>query len=264
MELLDGVLKLAIEAGDIIRSFDNKTYHLKKDHSPITQADLASNAHLMQVLAVLSPHPICSEESILAYEKRKHLEYYWLIDPLDGTRDFLSGSGDFCINIALMHHNIPVLGVIVAPYFKKAYFASKGMGAYEVCTHSFDATKKFSQPLIPRLPHQRLIACDSAQHSAQKTKDFCAHYQLDVLRMGSALKICALADGRADLYPRFNGSKEWDIAAGDIILRESGGVIIDLISKKPLIYNKECLQNEHFIAFSKYQLGGKIYHDCIV
>ena len=269
----------AIKAGELVlKYYDLEEFALKSDSSPITKADLESNALLTQELLANSPYKVCSEEAILDYEERKNLEYYWLIDPLDGTKDFLAKNGGFTINIALIHKNRPILGVVFAPAFGLLYMALEGFGSFKVQIESqkdstqgiqFLSTLQDLKDKKVRLNGERvaqesaLIACDSMFHSTQETQDFIQKYHLKVQKYGSSLKICALAEGKADIYPRFNGTSEWDIAACDIILQEAGGAILDCKSKKPLEYNKLSVRNNYFVAFAKMQVGGEIYKDVI-
>lgn len=270
---------IAIKAGELVlRYYSLEDFELKSDSSPVTKADLESNALITQELLANSHYKVCSEEAILDYEERKNLEYYWLIDPLDGTKDFLAKNGGFTINIALIHKNRPILGVVFAPAFSSLYMALEDFGSFKVQIESqkdstqgiyFLSTLQDLKEKKVRLNGQRLvqesslIACDSMFHSTQQTQEFFQKYNLKVQKYGSSLKVCALAEGKADIYPRFNGTSEWDIAACDIILQETGGTILDCKSKKPLEYNKPSVRNSYFIAFAKSQVGGEIYKDVL-
>ncbi len=262
---------IVLKAGEIaLRYYGGREYTLKEDSSPLTQADLESNAYILEHLALIAPYKICSEEAVLDYEERKSLEYYWLIDPLDGTKDFIAQNGGWTINIALIYKKRPILGVVYAPCFNELYIALQGLGAF-----SFDSVLlKRSNPTLQwlkehkqklngerKIQDSQLIACDSMFHSTQETLEFLKKYDLKAYKCGSSLKVCTLAKGEADIYPRFNGTSEWDMAACDIILQESGGVIIDKQTKKPLEYNKSSIKNNHFIAFAKSQIGQAIYRD---
>ncbi|STQ87026.1 3'(2'),5'-bisphosphate nucleotidase CysQ [Helicobacter muridarum] len=289
--MLYDTICIAVGAGQISRnifqeysSTNASSYFIKDDASPITKADIQSNSYIMENLSTLYNYEICSEEAILEYARRKNLESYWLIDPLDGTKDFIAGIGEWTINIALVHRNEILLGVVYAPCVGELYFASKNQGSFLI-----DMAKLFSNmnninelnPTEIRLDRQllvdssirlhggqknktsKIIACSSRFHNNNLSSEFIAKYDADILLLGSSLKICALASGKADIYPRFNGTKEWDIAASDIILRESGGIIIDYETKKPPMYNKETISNNYFVAFSSTQIGGVIYQDIL-
>ncbi|MCI5967965.1 3'(2'),5'-bisphosphate nucleotidase CysQ [Helicobacter sp.] len=276
-ELLYKTALIALEAGEIVlKYYGLEDFDLKQDSSPLTKADLESNALIVQKLQEISPYQVCSEEAVLEYAKRKDLEYFWLIDPLDGTKDFLAQNGGFTINIALIHKNRPILGVVFAPAFSKLYIALKGFGSFNYGIESLRNARENGALNVAWLEQNKnrlngeriaqdteIIACDSMFHSTQATEDFVKKYHLKVQKYGSSLKICALAEGRADIYPRFNGTSEWDIAACEIVLEESGGIVLDCVTKKPLVYNKENFRNNHFVAFAKAQIGGEIYQDIL-
>ncbi len=310
-DILYKILQIAITAGKIIMSFHGNTNYMQKaDKSPLTQADLESNAYITAQLQAISPYKVCSEEAILPYNERKDLDYFWLIDPLDGTKDFLAGNGNFTINIALLWHSEVVLGVVYAPYLYEAYIGLRGFGGFSyniadfktfVHTHKETITQStwlkdnkillckdnakriYGESLeylnnvdlslkahilanLATTQHEdsykeQLIACDSLFHSTAVTQEFLQRYNALVLQRGSSLKICSLASGIAHIYPRMNGTSEWDTAASDIILQESGGIMLDICTKKPLVYNKESMRNNHFIAFADTHICSNIYHD---
>ena len=261
LKLAYKVSNIAIKAGEITLKFYGKSeFKLKDDASPLTQADLESNAFITKELEKISEYLVCSEEAVLEYEKRKNLEYFWLIDPLDGTKDFLAQNHGFTINIALIHKNRPILGVVYAPALKELYFGALDSGAYALknikdnIDESYIEANKIKLNKSPRKLESNLIACDSIFHSTQETQEFIKQHNLTIKKAGSSLKFCVLASNEADLYPRFAGSSEWDIAAGNIILKESGGIIIEIKKKKEIIYNKESLRNANFIAFKNIEL----------
>lgn len=275
-ELLYDVVNIGLKAGNIVMSFyNNDKYYktIKDDNTPVTQADIESNTLITKHLSRISNYKINSEESQLQYNIQKNLDYYWLIDPLDGTKDFIKKNGNFTINIALINKNNPILGVIYAPCLNIIYFALKNYGAYMVNnTTEMMSDIKNKQFVISNqkklngdriINNKNIVACSSIFHNTNQTTQFISKYNMEVLKLGSSLKFCALAEGNADIYPRFNGSKEWDTAAGDIILREAGGTIIDVHTKKSIIYNKSDIKNNHFIAFSKNTIGGDIWRDVI-
>lgn len=261
------ILRVAFYAGEeILRFYGNGDFTLKNDNSPLTSADIASHTYLCQELSRIVDIPICSEENELEYLKRKDLERYFLIDPLDGTKDFLAHNDEFCINIALMekqdNQTLPILGVIYAPALHQIYFGAQGFGAYVITNFE----KNFSMASAKKLPlditsPDRHTALISNFHHSSYTQDFLQHYSLSPRALGASLKFCLVASGEAYIYPRFIGSKEWDSAAGDIIIRESGGIVLDVETKKPLCYNKPCIKNNHFIAFSQQAQGGIIYKE---
>ncbi|MCI6217223.1 MAG: 3'(2'),5'-bisphosphate nucleotidase CysQ [Helicobacter sp.] len=254
----------SLRAGDVVLGLHGQIeFVLKDDSSPLTEADLQSHRILCEELTGILRVPVVSEEAELEYKVRKDLEYYWLIDPLDGSKDFLAQNGQWCINIALMEqrHHItqPILGVIYAPMLEKLYCAAKGCGVYTLCDFQNKTLQSLKTSQIPSY-----IALTSNFHNTQESRDFIQRYYLDSKPLGASLKFCMLASGHAYIYPRFTGSKEWDSAAGDIILFESGGVVLDYVSKCRLAYNKESLKNNYFVAFSKAAVNGMIYKEFLV
>ena len=451
-ELLDKAARVALQAGEIILAIKDKTTRQKADGSPITQADVEANAFITQALMQISPYQVCSEEAPLGYEVRKDLEYFWLVDPLDGTKDFAANLSGWSINIALIHRDRAVLGVVYVPVLKELYVGLEGLGAFKigfegglrvgflakngdcgaraavtydlVCAlarackapflsqkscreqtegensqslestfsqspdcganapspslrdtapaesnqingacearnlektlsqaklessnnaqrvdssmdcHDFARAKsrnddkkvdsrseaqsaansaqdsrsfdKEAQNLSKSIKDSRILelesglceraqgrilgvcnrrardairdsspkaestnkknsttplACDSVFHSSPLTQAFIAHYGLESIKLGSSLKFCALASGEADIYPRFNGTKEWDTAASQVILEQSGGAVLSIATGKPLRYNKKHFANDYFVAFAANQVGGAIYED---
>ncbi|MDE7174644.1 MAG: 3'(2'),5'-bisphosphate nucleotidase CysQ [Helicobacter sp.] len=274
-ELLYQSALSALRAGELVlKYYGLEEFALKSDSSPVTKADLESNALITQELLANSPYKVCSEEAILEYEERKNLEYYWLIDPLDGTKDFLAQNGGWTINIALIHSQRPILGVVYAPAFHQLFIAFKGFGSFTFEVEKLKnalKTQTLNVLWLKKNKHKlsgdriaqdkQILACDSMFHSTQQTQEFFQKYNLKVQKYGSSLKVCALAEGKADIYPRFNGTSEWDTAACDIVLEETGGEMLDCETKKPLAYNKPSVRNPYFIAFAKSQVGGKIYQD---
>lgn len=272
-ELLDKVARVAVQAGEIALAC-SKEARVKADGSPITQADLEANAFITQALMQISPYQVCSEEAVLGYEARKDLEYFWLVDPLDGTKDFAANLSGWSINIALIHHSKPILGVVYAPALKELYVGLEGFGArsYEVDSTTLQRFRlesgvRLCGDISARVKQadseleSSLLACDSVFHSSALTQEFIAHYGLESIKLGSSLKFCALARGEADIYPRFNGTKEWDTAASQVIVEQSGGAVISVQTGKPLSYNKKHFANDYFVAFSANQVGGAIYED---
>ena len=255
-DLLNNIINIAFSAGEVSLKYYGDTSFIKKDdNSPLTKADIESNRIITQALQNISPFKINSEEDELDYNKRVNEKYLWLIDPLDGTKDFIAKNDEWTINIALLKYNIPILGVVYAPALKKMYFALQGNGAFVLEDSNLNNARQIFSDKITK------IALDSRFHSTKNVENFIKKYNLTKQTLGSSLKMCHIAEGKADIYTRFNGTKEWDTAASDIILRESGGVMLDFTTKKQLLYNKENLNNNYFIAFSKSQINKEIYSD---
>lgn len=243
------VLSIARDAGDAIMEIYNKdfTVDYKDDKSPLTEADLKSNEIICSKLEELYPTiPIMSEENKeIPYKERKAWEYYWCIDPIDGTKEFIKKNGEFTINIALIHKNTPVLGVVYAPALKDMYSAKKGNGA-------FKNGKKL--PLkVNNTPEKCLHVIASKSHLSEETQAFIDELakttqNIKQVSKGSSLKLCMVAEGEADIYPRLAPTMEWDTAAADAIVRESGEMTYQYNNECPLIYNKENLLNPWFIV----------------
>lgn len=253
--LLKPVIEIAIEAGKAIMAVynDEITVSRKADDSPLTQADLAAHHIIQDGLSKLTPVlPIISEESAaLPFEQRRQWKTYWLVDPLDGTREFIKRNGEFTVNIALIDDHQTVMGVVYAPALDLLFFATRGDGAYRqlgntpperIHAREFNATQ--------------VTVAGSRSHAGEKLLKFLGNMGPHMLiSMGSSLKICLVAEGRADVYPRLGPTSEWDTAAAQCILEEAGGQLIGM-DKQPFRYNtKESLLNPEFFAV------GSISHD---
>ncbi len=225
---------------------------IKDDGSPVTQADLASSKILHQYLEHLKI-PIMGEEvKNAAYDVRKDWEYYWCIDPLDGTKEFIKKNGEFAINIALIHKNRAVFGVICSPLTKEVILGGENFGVY---TSNLDGIYDLKEVTSQKERNEVLTLIISRSHFTGLAEDFVEdlenkYGELSYLGKGSALKFFDLALGSADVYARFAPTMEWDIAAGHAILRQLGGEIFQYETKFPLIYNKENLVNPWFIAYT--------------
>lgn len=246
-DLLGVLLQLSNKAAKIILNIYNsteiQTFH-KYDNTPVTQADKMSSDYLCTELFRLTNIPFVSEEKYAPYEKRKKYEYYWLIDPLDGTKEFINGNSDFSINIALIHKNKPIIGLINFPKKEEIYYAIKDQGAYVI--------QKDSKPKkLPIYQNKEIIAGISRFHKTEETYEYLIKNNIKKTRiLGASLKFCYLARGDITIYPRLCESKEWDTAAGHIIITESNCSIIDLKTKLEPVYNKKSLINNYFIAQS--------------
>jgi 3'(2'), 5'-bisphosphate nucleotidase len=239
--MISQVVNIAREAGKIVMSHYSKKdiIEYKSDESPLTKADIESNKFIMDSLKTKFTYPILSEESPVSFDIRKNWSKFWLVDPLDGTKDFIAGNGEFTINIALISGKRPILGVVHIPVIGVDYWAEEGKGAFKNNNKIFNISKR-----------NNLIGTDSNFHSTIETKSFFSNNNISIInKYGSSLKLCYLAEGLIDIYPRLNGTKEWDTAASDIILNESGCSIVDYPNRKRLLYNKKNIKNPYFIAF---------------
>ena len=239
--------QISLEAGIERMKIYKKDFQIeyKDDKSPLTEADLKANNIICSALEKLYPTiPIMSEENkVIDYDIRKNWEYYWCIDPIDGTKEFIKKNDEFTINIALIHKHIPVLGVVYAPAIHLMYTSKQNEGA-------FLNGKKL--PLkINNSKEEKLYVVASKSHLSDKTQDYINNLDTKCIKQiskGSSLKLCMIADGSADIYPRLAPTMEWDTAAADAIVRESGKMTYQFKINKPLVYNKENLLNPWFIV----------------
>jgi len=245
--LIDPVLAIAREASVRILEIYNRDFTVeeKLDHSPLTEADLAAHKLIVKRLQGLTPDiPVLSEESAsLPFSERASWHRYWLVDPLDGTREFVKRNGEFTVNIALIDGHESVLGVIVVPVSGVAYLAARDKGAWKE-----DDAGRRRISVRKRDPDFTTVA-GSRSHANEALEGFLerigAH---ELLSMGSSLKLCLVAEGKADVYPRLGPTSEWDTAAAHCIVEEAGGKLTDTRAK-PLRYNtKDSLLNPSFIV----------------
>lgn len=241
--VLKDINDIAIKAGKAVLEIYNKDFKIiyKDDNSPLSEADLISNEIICKELVKFNI-PILSEENkTISYEQRKNWEYFWCIDPIDGTKEFINKNGEFTINIALICKDTPVLGVVYAPALNLLYSSKKGEGAFK---------NGIKLPLQRNDDFLKIVA--SKSHLNDQTKDFIDNIkttkQKEFISMGSSLKLCLVASNEADIYPRLAPTMEWDTAAADAIVREVGKMTYDFYTKKFLVYNKENLLNPYFIV----------------
>lgn len=243
---LEKIVSAAHNAGKIVLDYfsrQDKEASLKDDNSPLTKADTSASERLCAHLPTIFPLPVLSEEATVDYAIRKNWNSFWLVDPLDGTREFVAGLDEFTINIALIEDNSPKLGVIFAPALQETFVAERGKGAY--CFQD-NGWKR-----LPLYSPSQLIAARGRFQESSKFDQFIQTNQIqDVKIIGSALKFCRLAEGQITIYPRYFKSKEWDTAAGQIIITEAGCKIFSLDNQAEPKYNKESLNNDFFIAYS--------------
>ena len=251
------LLNIAIDSGrEILKIYDNEIIiNSKEDKSPITQADINSNNLIVNRLKKLEPNiPILSEESLVSWENRKDWNTYWLIDPLDGTKEFINRNGEFTVNISLIENNHPIFGIIYSPAKSILYYALKNNGCYKLKTNSNLSTlKDFIKININKGKNSTTKVIGSRSHASKDFRHWVENKfsNFELITIGSSLKFCILAEGKADIYPRLGPTSEWDIAAGHIILEEAGGKL-KTIDNKDILYNtKEDILNPHFIAYGK-------------
>lgn len=244
-QLLDRLLDIARDAGDkILRVYhsDFAVEH-KEDDSPLTQADLAAHRHIVAALERLDLKlPVLSEEGVdIPYQTRRQWSRYWLVDPLDGTREFVKRNGEFTVNIALIDQGRPVMGVVHAPALNLTYGAAQDQGAFRVDgdrRHALQTRKLPARPTIVASRSHRDPALDVLLANAPEH---------DSVSRGSSLKFCLVAEASADVYPRTGPTSEWDTAAGQCVVEQAGGAVWQLPERMPLGYNqKESLLNPSF------------------
>jgi len=246
--MLEKINEIAIEAGkkimEIYAMVDfSAITDFKADNSPLTLADKEANKIIEEGLKKLAPHiPIISEEGKdIPYEMRKDWKEFWLVDPLDGTKEFIKRNGEFTVNIALLKDNAPVLGTIYAPAFDVLYYGEKGKGGWKT-------EKGKTEKLAVKTSKDKIVAVGSRSHGAPEELEVQKRYGVtDAITTGSSLKFCLLAEGKADVYYRHGPTMEWDTAAGQAILESAGGRVLKLDMEK-FTYNKTTLLNGGFLA----------------
>jgi 3'(2'), 5'-bisphosphate nucleotidase len=236
----------ALSAGqaimDIYRSADFEVDY-KKDDSPLTKADQAGHEVIMRHLQETGLPVLSEEGKDIPYGERKNWEYFWMVDPLDGTKEFIKKNGEFTVNIALIHQGEAVLGVVYAPVLNWLYWGSRKEGGWK--QEGEQAPKQLQMPSDQVV--RTIVA--SRSHLSPETQEFIDRYPgTEVISMGSSLKIMLVAENKAQLYPRFAPTMEWDTAAADGVLSAMGGSLISKETNKLLVYNKQNLLNPYFIA----------------
>jgi 3'(2'), 5'-bisphosphate nucleotidase len=259
-QLLHTAIIAALEASKAILEI----YHsgdfdieIKGDNSPLTKADKASHNVIMSYLEP-TDIPVLSEEGRdITYQERKDWKQLWIVDPIDGTKEFIKRNGEFTVNIALIENQRPIIGVIFVPVTKELYFSSKEIGAYKVVVdlENYDVEALLSKG--NKLPLQRedntFTIVASRSHMSAETKEYVKqmrdlHGEVKLISKGSSLKLCMVAEGAANCYPRFAPTMEWDTAAGQAICEHAGFEVIDWDTKKNMLYNREDLLNGWFLV----------------
>lgn len=268
--LLLTAINATLNAGELIMEVynsDDFQVNLKSDATPLTLADRKAHDEILSHL-LKTRIPVMSEEGRdLHFDERKGWEYFWLVDPLDGTKEFIKRNGEFTVNIALVFEGYPIMGVIYVPVLKQLYFAMQNLGSFRV-----DNIKQQHEPLESidhfvtdqnRLPFpakdRPFTITTSRSHPTDETLRFIdqmrkTHPNLEVIARGSSLKICMVAEGNADLYPRYGATTEWDIAAGQAIAEMAGYEIVSIDTDERLYYNKENIENPWFMVQKKRKI----------
>lgn len=259
-ELLEIAKQAALEAGaEIMKIYTDPSQDFgiekKADNSPLTLADKAAHLCIMRYLQETGI-PVLSEEGLhLPYEQRKDWSRLWVVDPLDGTKEFIKKNGEFTVNIALVEDGTPVLGVIYIPVTDILYYGVVGEGAWKITPSSLPEGRA---GMIESLPLKKsgkglYTVVASRSHMNAETEEYISqlrknHDNIQLVSSGSSIKICLVAEGTADAYPRFAPTMEWDTAAGDAIARAAGKHVVNVQTGHPLVYNKEDLHNPWFLV----------------
>ena len=242
-------IEIAKKAGDAIMQIYNKDLNIKykDDNSPLTVADLASHHIISLELNRCYPYiPILSEESFESFILSDENLYFWCVDPLDGTKEFIKKNDEFTVNIALIENQKPVLGVIGVPAKNTIYAAVKDGGAFK------KQGMNELQPLKVKNQHpNKLTFAVSRSHLDSQTKDMVEEYQAEILKVGSSLKLAYVSEGLIDIYPRFGPTMLWDLAAGQCLIEEAGGKVLRIDNQQPITYNINQMKNSSFIAVNE-------------
>lgn len=256
--LLDVAVAAAIEAGRAILEVYASDFAVqsKEDRSPLTLADKRSHEVIASRLGAsgAAHYPLLSEEGRnIPYAERKAWEMFWLVDPLDGTKEFIKRNGEFTVNIALIRAQRPVLGVIYVPVTDVLYYAAQGLGAWRLDRAAAGADRGTAVRLPATDAGRPCTVVASRSHLSPETEAFLQelkgrHGRMEIVSAGSSLKFCLVAEGKADVYPRFAPTMEWDTAAGQAIVAEAGGTVVRSTDQVAMVYNKEDLLNPWFLV----------------
>jgi len=258
-ELLVKAINAAIEGGHAIMDVYTSDFAVeeKGDKSPLTLADQNCNEIIENHLLGTGILFLSEEGVKVTYSERKDWQYHWLVDPLDGTKEFIKRNGEFTVNIALIHNGNPIMGVIYVPVKEELYFAMEGLGSYKVSVNSVIENLETLISLSDRLPidykRANYVIVGSRSHMSVETEVFFdemkeKHGNIEVLAVGSSLKLCMVAEGKADAYPRYAPTMEWDTGAGHAIAKYAGFSVKQYNSTEDVIYNKEKLLNPWFLV----------------
>ncbi len=250
--LTQDVISISLNTGSKILEIYSSDYSVdqKSDETPLTTADIVANQYIISELTHLTPDiPILTEESFdIPFNQRSQWTNYWLVDPLDGTREFIKQNGEFSVNISLIHNGRPILGVVHAPALDISYFASHNNGAWKMTGNT--PPEKIHVRKAPSINDKKFTVTCGRNYSCDRLKKFLSNLgDYKSLPMGSSLKSCLVAEGLADIYPKMGLTSEWDTAAAQCIVKEAGGFVTD-INMEELRYNtKESLLNPDFLVF---------------
>ena len=259
-ELLQICNHASLVAGKAILKIYNSDFAVehKDDKSPLTEADKQAHLAIVEVLKS-TDFPILSEEGRdIPYEERKNWDYFWMVDPLDGTKEFVKRNGEFTVNIALIHKQQAIMGIIYVPVKDELYFGTQGVGSFKVNDFSKNDEKPLDEFIsnkykLTQSNDRKYTIVGSRSHMSAETEQFIESKrqeqgEIEMISVGSSLKLCMVAEGKADDYPRFAPTMEWDTAAGQAIVEAMGGKVIDYRTKVEMKYNRENLLNNWFLV----------------
>ncbi|HIG32115.1 MAG TPA: 3'(2'),5'-bisphosphate nucleotidase CysQ [Flavobacteriales bacterium] len=258
-KLLVKAINASIEGGHAIMEIYASEFAVehKDDKSPLTLADKNCNEVIEQHLKETGIPFLSEEGDKIPFSERKSWEYFWLVDPLDGTKEFVKRNGEFTVNIALIHNGSPVMGVIYVPVKEDLYFAMEGLGSYKVNKNSvienLETLIASSDKLPVNYKRENYVIVGSRSHMSAETEAFFEqkkkeHENVEVMAVGSSLKLCMVAEGKADAYPRYAPTMEWDTGAGHAIVKYAGFSVKQYNSSEDVVYNKENLLNPWFLV----------------
>lgn len=263
MNLLNNAIKASLKAGEAIMKVymsNDFDVEIKSDDSPLTRADKNANDEIVSVIKPLGIPIISEENKQIDFSVRKNWKQCWIVDPVDGTKEFIKRNGEFTVNIALVEEGIPIMGVIYVPVTKTLYYTSdNGKKAYKAILNSHDESienvfeKATEIKAKPNKTLARIVG--SRSHLNEETKAFISEIEknekVEIVSKGSSLKFCLVAEGEADIYPRYAPTMEWDTAAGHAICMAAGVTVNALPEHTPLLYNKENLLNPWFLVSNR-------------
>ena len=266
-ELLGIAIHASFKAGIEILDVYDKPFKVKykADASPVTEADKRANAVIEKLLEPTGVPALTEEGDELPYNTRKDYDLLWIVDPLDGTKEFVKRNGEFTVNIALAENGKPVIGAIYSPVMRDLYFAAKGIGSYKTNRHkiielqnsgkelNLDELIAMSErlPLLQKQKKYTIVA--SRSHLSSELYHYIENIkrekgEVELINTGSSIKMCLVAEGTANECPRFGDTMEWDTCAGQCIVEQAGGTLVDMATKLPMSYNREILKNNSFLA----------------
>ena len=261
--MMELAIKAAFQGGlEILEVYGTAfSVDVKEDKSPLTEADRRAHNRIMEFLSATGIPVLSEEGKSIPYSERRHWKQFWLVDPLDGTKEFIKRNGEFTVNIALIENGVPVSGVIYVPVKDEMYLGIEGKGAFKISEYSkIHASNTDLEDLLSKgikLPidtgRTTFSMVGSRSHMSDETLEYLEkmkqqHGEVDMVSMGSSLKLCLVAEGVADVYPRFAPTMEWDTAAGQAIATNAGCLVTGQDERTPLRYNKENLLNPWFVV----------------